>query len=187
MEKEKVSLNQKIERITFALFLFLLIHSAAPSSIFETWVDKHRSGSTLRKPQMLVLGAVEGLTSVAHCQSSLKIPIYIKGKEIQVEVAKTPEERTHGLMGRKHLGKDEGMLFVFEREDYHGFWMKDTQISLSIAFVDKGGQIIGIEDMKPLTLETHTPSQPILYALEMKKGWFSANAIKAGDVVKFSK
>jgi uncharacterized membrane protein (UPF0127 family) len=187
MEKEEVALGQKIDRITFALLLFLLTHSAAPSSVLETWVEKHCSGSTLSEPQMLVLGAVEGLTSVAHSQSSLKIPIYIKGKEIQVEVAKTPEERTHGLMGRKHLGKDEGMLFVFEREDYHGFWMKDTQISLSIAFVDKGGQIIGIEDMKPLTLETHTPSQPILYALEMKKGWFSANGIKVGDIVRFSK
>jgi len=187
MKREKVSLDQKIERIIFILFLLLLTHSTVPSSIFETWVEKCRSRSTLSKPKMLVLGAVEGLTSVAHSQSSLKIPIYIKSKEIQVEVAKTPEERTHGLMGRKHLSKDEGMFFVFEREDYHGFWMKDTPIPLSIAFVDKGGQIVEIEDMKPLTLETHTPSQPILYALEMKKGWFSANGIKVGDILRFSK
>jgi len=187
MEKEKVSLDQKIEKITFILFLLLLTHSAAPSSVFETWVEKCRSGSTLSKPQMLVLSAVQGLTSVAHSQSSLKIPIYIKNREIQVEVAKTPEERTQGLMGRKHLGKDEGMFFVFEREDYHGFWMKDTQMPLSIAFIDKGGQIVRIEDMKPLTLETHTPSQPILYALEMNKGWFSANGIKVGDILRFSK
>ncbi|MCJ7746240.1 MAG: DUF192 domain-containing protein [Desulfobacterales bacterium] len=127
------------------------------------------------------------LTSVAHSQSPLKIPIYIKSKEVWVEVAKTPEERTHGLMGRKHLGKDEGMLFVFEKEDYHGFWMKDTQIPLSIAFIDKEGRIVSITDMKTLTLETHTPPQPILYALEMKKGWFSANGIKVGDIVRFSK
>ena len=187
MKKEKVSLDQKIERITFVLFLFLLTHSTAPSPIFETWVEKRHSGSTLSKPQMFVLCAVEGLISVAHSQSSLKIPIYIKSKEIQVEVAKTPEERTHGLMGRRHLGKDEGMLFIFEREDYHGFWMKDTQIPLSIAFVDKEGQIVGIKDMKPLTLETHAPSQPILYALEMKKGWFSANGIKVGDIIRFSR
>ncbi len=90
-------------------------------------------------------------------------------------------------MGRKHLGKDQGMLFIFEKEDYHGFWMKDTQIPLSIAFIDKEGRIVRITDMKPLTLETHIPPQPILYALEMKKGWFSANGIKVGDVIRFSK
>jgi uncharacterized membrane protein (UPF0127 family) len=151
MKKEKVSLDQRLERIIFVLFLILLTHSTA------------------------------------HSQSSLKIPIYMKGKEIQVEVAKTPEERAQGLMGRKHLGKDEGMLFVFEKEGYHGFWMKDTQIPLSIAFVDKEGRIVEIVDMKPLALETHTPSRPIVYALEMKKGWYSANGIKVGDILKFSK
>jgi uncharacterized membrane protein (UPF0127 family) len=123
----------------------------------------------------------------AHSQSLQKIPLYLKGKEIWVEVAKTPEERSLGLMGRKHLGKDEGMIFIFETEDYHGFWMKNTLIPLSIAFIDRSGQIIEITDMKPLTLESHPPPKPILYALEMKKGWFSANKIKAGDRVKFSK
>jgi uncharacterized membrane protein (UPF0127 family) len=124
---------------------------------------------------------------VAYSQSPLRVPIYLKNKEICVEVAKTPEERAQGLMNRKQLGKDEGMLFIFEREGYHGFWMKNTLIPLSIAFMDKEGRIVGITDMNPLTLETHDPPQPILYALEMRKGWFSANGIKAGDTVKFSK
>jgi uncharacterized membrane protein (UPF0127 family) len=65
--------------------------------------------------------------------------------------------------------------------------MKDTHIPLSIAFIDKEGRIVAITDMKPLTLETHTPLHPILYTLEMKKGWFSANGIKVGDIVRFSK
>jgi hypothetical protein len=125
--------------------------------------------------------------SVAHSQNFLKIPIYIKDKEIHVEVAKTPEERSIGLMGRKHLGQNEGMLFIFETEDYHGFWMKNTLIPLSIAFIDKEGRIVRITDMKPLTLVSHTPPKPILYALEMKKGWFSANGINVGDIVRFSK
>jgi uncharacterized membrane protein (UPF0127 family) len=127
------------------------------------------------------------LTSTALSENLLKIPLYIKSKEIWVEVAKTPEERNRGLMGRNHLGKDEGMLFVFEKEDYHSFWMKDTRIPLSIAFIDKEGRIVSIQDMRPLTLESHTPPQLILYALEMKKDWFFSNGIKAGDVVKFSK
>jgi uncharacterized protein len=125
--------------------------------------------------------------SVTHSQSLFKIPLYINNKEISVEVAKTAEEATRGLMGRKDLGKDEGMLFIFETEGYHGFWMKDTYIPLSIAFIDKEGRIVRITDMKPLTLESHLPPQPILYALEMKKGWFSKNGIKVGDVIKFSK
>jgi uncharacterized membrane protein (UPF0127 family) len=126
-------------------------------------------------------------TSAALSQNPLKIPLYLKGKEVWVEVAKTPEERAKGLMGRKHLGQEEGMVFIFETEDYHAFWMKDTLIPLSIAFIDQEGRIVRITDMKPLTLETHSPPKPVLYALEMKKGWFSANGIKVGDIVRFSK
>ena len=125
--------------------------------------------------------------SVVHSQSLPKIPVYIHEKEIWVEVAKTPEERNHGLMGRKHLGKDEGMLFLFETEDYHGFWMKDSVIPLSIAFIDKNGRIVSITDMSPRTLDSHLPPAPVLYALEMNKGWFSYHGIKPGDVVRFSK
>ncbi len=124
---------------------------------------------------------------IVHSQAVLKIPLYIGQREIWVEVAKTPEERSHGLMDRKYLGKDEGMLFIFETEDRHGFWMKNTFIPLSIAFIDKNGRIVWITDMKPLTLDSHVPPQPVLYALEMNKGWFSSRGIKAGDVVRFSK
>jgi uncharacterized membrane protein (UPF0127 family) len=79
------------------------------------------------------------------------------------------------------------MLFIFETEDYHGFWMKDTFVPLSIAFIDKDGRIVGITDMKPMTLDSHVPPRPILYALEMNKGWFSLHRIKVGDIVRFSK
>jgi len=138
---------------------------------------------------------IEGILSIlfllwvpiAFSQSALKIPLYIHHREIWVEVAQTPEERAHGLMGRKHLGKDEGMVFIFEIEGYHGFWMKDTLIPLSIAFIDKEGRIVWVTDMKPLSLESHLPPKPILYALEMNKGWFTKNSIKVGDVVRFSK
>ena len=125
--------------------------------------------------------------TLVHGQDLLKIPLYLKDKEIRVEVAKNPEDRAQGLMGRKHLGDSEGMLFIFEGEDSHSFWMKNTFIPLSIAFIDKDGRIVRITDMKPLTLDSHGPSRPVLYALEMKKGWFSANGIKEGDVVRFSK
>jgi uncharacterized membrane protein (UPF0127 family) len=125
--------------------------------------------------------------STAFSQSNLKIPLYIHHREIWVEVAQTPEERAHGLMGRRHLGKDEGMFFIFEIEGFHGFWMKGTLLPLSIAFVDKEGRIVWVTDMEPLSLESHLPPKPILYALEMNKGWFTKNSINVGDVIRFSK
>lgn len=127
------------------------------------------------------------LTSFAYPENLPKIPIYIKEREIWVEVARTPAERALGLMDRKHLGKEEGMLFIFEEEGYHSFWMKNTLIPLSIAFINKEGRIIKITDMKPLTLNSHSPPQPVLYALEMNQGWFTKNKIKVGDVMRFSK
>ena len=127
------------------------------------------------------------LVPFAYPQDLLKIPLYLKDKEIWVEVAKTPEEMAQGLMGRKHLDKDGGMFFIFESEGYHAFWMKNTLIPLSIAFIDKEGRIVKITHMQPLTLKSHAPPKPILYALEMNKGWFSANGIREGNIVRFSK
>lgn len=125
--------------------------------------------------------------STVSSQGLIKIPIYIKNREIQVEVARKEGERTQGLMGRTSLGKDEGMLFIFDDEGYHGFWMKNTLLPLSIAFMDRKGEIVWITDMKPLTLSTHNPPKPILYALEMNQSWFATNGIKVGDIVRFSK
>ena len=143
---------------------------------------------TVRNPSLkwLILASFLWVPLV-YSQSLPKIPVYLKEKEIWVEVVRTPEERAQGLMGRKHLGEDEGMLFIFEKEDYHSFWMKNTLIPLSIAFVDREGKILRIADMEPLTLDSHPPPRPILYALEMKKGWFSANGVQVGDMLKFSK
>jgi hypothetical protein len=143
---------------------------------------------TVRNPSLkwLILASFLWVPLV-YSQSLPKIPVYLKEKEIWVEVVRTPEERAQGLMGRKHLGEDEGMLFIFEKEDYHSFWMKNTLIPLSIAFIDREGKILKIADMEPLTLDSHPPPRPILYALEMKKGWFSANGVQVGDMLKFSK
>jgi uncharacterized protein len=125
--------------------------------------------------------------TLAQSQGLLRIPLYVNDKQIQVEVAQTPEERAQGLMGRKVLGDSEGMLFIFEAEGRHSFWMKNTPLPLSIAFIDRDGRIVAITDMSPWTLDSHAPPGPILYALEMKKGWFSSNGVKVGDPVRFSK
>jgi len=150
-------------------------------------MEKERRRPGRRIEAVLFILFLLWIIPIARSQTILKIPLYIGQREIWVEVAKTPEERSYGLMGRKYLGKDEGMLFIFETEDRHGFWMKNTFIPLSIAFIEKNGRIVWITDMKPLTLDSHVPPQPILYALEMNKGWFSSRGIKVGDVVRFSK
>ena len=186
MKRGKTFRGRRIDRVAFALLFSFLTHSAAPILAFKNGVGEGSSRSTLSEPWRSGR-EVEGLISEAKAQDLLKIPLYINGKEFWVEVAKTPGERSQGLMGRKHLGQDEGMFFIFETEGYHGFWMKDTLIPLSIAFIDKEGRIISIVDMKPLTLDSHDPPGPILYALEMKKAWFSARGIKVGDTVRFSK
>jgi len=110
----------------------------------------------------------------------------VKGKKIRAEVAQTEEEKARGLMFREILGKDEGMLFVYDREEILTFWMKNTPLPLSIAFIDQGGKIVDIQDMDPFSLRTHASALPARYALEMNQGWFKRNQIQTGDVVKIS-
>jgi uncharacterized protein len=104
--------------------------------------------------------------------------------KITAEVVVTPEQRALGLMNRFSLKPDHGMLFVFERAEPLSFWMKNTFIPLSIAFIGADGRIVNIEDMKPQTEDTHWSKGPALYALEMRKGWFAEKGIGPGTVVK---
>jgi hypothetical protein len=108
----------------------------------------------------------------------------IKGRKIRVEVARTEDEKARGLMFRESLGKDDGMLFVYDREEFLTFWMKNTPIPLSIAFIDRSGKIVDIQDMEPFSLATHASALPAQYALEMNKGWFKRNGVAVGDLVK---
>jgi len=102
---------------------------------------------------------------------------------LKVELAVSDEERSHGLMFRKSMGKDDGMLFVFDELGYHSMWMKDTLIPLSVAFIDGEGRIINILDMEPQTLDTHSAAGPARYAIETNKGWFVEKKVKPGDKV----
>ena len=104
--------------------------------------------------------------------------------EVPVEVADTEEERQMGLMGREALAEDAGMLFVFDVEQQHSFWMKDTLIPLSIAFVDSEGRIVDIQDMQPLDETSHLSAEPAQYALEVNQGFFGARGIQVGDTVE---
>lgn len=99
---------------------------------------------------------------------------------IQAEVAADGPTRQRGLMMRERLGPNEGMLFVFEQKAGHCFWMKNTLIPLSIAFLDDDGSIVNIADMQPHAEDSHCPVRPVRYALEMEQGWFARRGLKAG-------
>jgi uncharacterized membrane protein (UPF0127 family) len=109
--------------------------------------------------------------------------VKVAGHELKVEVAATDEQRTQGLMFRKNLGPNEGMLFIFDEPAYHAMWMKNTLIPLSVAFVDASGEILNILDMEPQTLDTHMAAGPATYAIETNKGWFAQKKVKAGEKV----
>jgi uncharacterized membrane protein (UPF0127 family) len=109
--------------------------------------------------------------------------ILVAGHPLKVELAIEEPQRLQGLMYRKTLGKEDGMLFIFDEPAYHSIWMKNTLIPLSVAFVDKDGVILNIADMEPQTLDSHTAAGPAVYAIETNVGWFAAKKIKAGDKV----
>ena len=112
-----------------------------------------------------------------------------EGDEIDlfVAVVDTPEERGRGLMFRESMPENQGMLFVFEQEGKYSFYMRDTPLPLSIAFIEGEGDIIEIEDMQPLTEDLHTPDEPYLYAVEANQGWFDRHGISAGAAVRIAR
>jgi uncharacterized membrane protein (UPF0127 family) len=102
-------------------------------------------------------------------------------RALRAEIASSPQQRAQGLMNRTSLCTDCGMLFVFPIAAAQGFWMKDTHLPLSIAFLAPDGRVINIADMQPDTLDAHWAEGNALFALEMNRGWFAQNGIKAGD------
>ncbi|MEN9544974.1 MAG: hypothetical protein RLZZ598_1807 [Pseudomonadota bacterium] len=102
---------------------------------------------------------------------------------IHAEVARTEEQRAIGLMHRPILAANDGMLFVFDRPGVQCFWMKNTLIPLSIAFIADDGSIVNIAEMKPQSLDSHCSAQPVRLALEMNSGWFAKRGIASGAKV----
>jgi uncharacterized membrane protein (UPF0127 family) len=102
-----------------------------------------------------------------------------------VEVANSEPQREVGLMFRTVMAENEGMLFVFDADGIYPFWMRNTELPLSIAFIDRAGVIADIQDMAPHDERTdHSPSRPILCALEMNQGWFERHKVNKGDTVQ---
>ena len=100
---------------------------------------------------------------------------------IHAQVASTPEQRATGLMLRAEMPANEGMLFVFEEPAGQCFWMKNTLLPLTAAFVADDGTIVNLADMKPKTLDSHCSAKPVRYVLEMHQGWFAKRGLQAGS------
>ena len=119
----------------------------------------------------------------AQSQALPMLRLQIGDRRALVEVARTRAQRETGLMHRRALPSDQGMLFVFRRERDVCMWMKNTYVPLSVAFIADDGRVRAIAAMQPLTLDAHCAGQPVRYALEMPQGWFAAHGVHRGSVV----
>ena len=131
---------------------------------------------------LIAAAGLSSATAQEQPQTNLqRITLSAGMHQIDTQVAATPEQHAIGLMHRKEMPQHEGMIFVFEQPAKQCFWMKNTLLPLSAAFISDDGTIINIEDMKPLVLDAHCSTQPVRYVLEMNKGWFAKKGIKAGS------
>ena len=137
----------------------------------------------MRAARTITAALLLWLAAAAQAQQLPEIALAVNGHKLKAEVAHTDPARAQGLMHRRMLPENRGMLFVFTTTAHHAMWMMNTYIPLSVAFIDERGVIINIEDMKPHTQEPHPAAKPAKYALEMNQGWFGKRGIKPGATV----
>jgi uncharacterized membrane protein (UPF0127 family) len=133
----------------------------------------------------MALACLAGAVLPAHAQSVPQVLPTVQLSAgmhlIRAMVARSPDERGIGLMFRAQMGANEGMLFIFEEPAQQCFWMKNTLLPLSAAFVADDGTVVNIEDMKPMSTDSHCSTAPVRYVLEMHQGWFAKRGFKAGS------
>ncbi len=140
------------------------------------------------RPLLLIICTLglAGLSCTGTSAAGLPvITMDVGGHRVKAEVARTPEQQSRGLMYRRSLGHNDGMLFVYERKANLGFWMRNTFIPLSVAFIDDDGEIVHIAHMAPQTERSHRSPVPVRYALEMNRGWFEDEGVEVGAKVTF--
>ena len=146
--------------------------------------------TNIKTPALFAALALTALAPLAAAQGSAGTPQTLPAitlqagmHNIRAAVAKTPEQRQTGLMFRREMAQHEGMLFIFEQASPQCFWMKNTLLPLSIAFLADDGTVVNIADMQPQVLDSHCSSKPVRYVLEMNQGWFAKRGIKAGSKI----
>jgi uncharacterized protein len=152
-----------------------------PASARAFFLEHHNSAM---KKSFALAAALLACAAFAQGEPQMNLPrvkLSAGMHVIDAQVASTPDERATGLMHRKEMPQHEGMLFVFESPSQQCFWMKNTLLPLSVAFVADDGTIVNVDEMKPQTLDSHCSARPVRYVLEMNTGWFSKKGLKAGQ------
>ncbi len=144
-----------------------------------------RENAAMKYIRAGLLGLSLTLVQLAHAQSTPqtglpRIKISAGMHMIDSQLATTPEQRATGLMYRQEMPQAEGMLFVFEQASVQCFWMKNTLLPLTAAFIADDGTIVNLADMQPRTTDSHCSKRPVRYVLEMNQGWFGRKGIKPG-------
>ncbi len=151
------------------------------STISLQWSSPARWHSAIARVSVALLMVYTGLGQ-AHAQLRTEV-LQARFFQITVEIADTPASRTQGLMGRPTLPNNHGMLFVFDRPEPQCFWMKNTPLPLTIAFIADDGRIVNFADMQPFSEQPHCSASPVRFALEMEQGWFKRRGLLAGDIL----
>jgi uncharacterized protein len=142
-----------------------------------------RPQSTAMKALLTALALAAATAGAAAQDAQMDLPrvrLVAGMHQIDAQVAQTPEQRATGLMWRKQMPQQEGMLFVFEQPSVQCFWMKNTLLPLTAAFIADDGEVVNLADMKPQTTDSHCSARPVRYVLEMNQGWFARKGIKPG-------
>lgn len=139
-----------------------------------------------RRHALMALASVAGVLfgMPGRADPLFTFPLEIRGHTLRVEVASTEAERRLGLMHRRSLGEDQGMVFTYDKPSPQAMWMRNTLIPLSVAFVGADGRILNIEDMQPLTEDAHASKGNAAWSIETNLGWFRKRGIRPGDRVK---
>ncbi len=148
---------------------------------------RRRTVACARRPTTAALILIGLLTATGCATAGDTIPLEIRGHTLQVELARTEAEQARGLMYRKSLPADRGMLFVYPSARQVYYWMKNTFIPLSIAFIGDDRRIINMADMPPNnSTRTFASHGPCRYVLEVNQGWFKEHGVQPGDIVTFT-
>lgn len=150
--------------------------------MFQNAAGRLQSFGALAVLASLAFAPVGEASAQGTPQSGLPVVELTAGMHrIRAELASTPTTRSVGLMHRRGLGPNQGMLFAFPERGMHCFWMRNTLIALTIAFIADDGRIVNTADMAPQTETGHCPNEPVRLALEMEQGWFDKKGLRTGD------
>ena len=155
-------------------------------AFFLTRAGQERHNRAMKKLPHRILAALALLIGVAQAQSGPqmdlpRVTLSAGIHQLQAQVAQSQDQRAVGLMFRKEMPPSEGMLFIFDQASIQCFWMKNTLLPLTAAFIADDGTIVNLVDMKPQSTDSHCSSKPVRFVLEMNQGWFGRKGFKPGS------